>query len=188
VRSTAVASLGSIDHETVLPAVLIGLADESRIVRAAAARTLSGLHCDRANAYVRVQETADAELLTRVAKACIKTGIAAQAVDRLISEDRHQAYEAFSLFSMLARANETDPIIEVIKTHRDEEVRLYAIRVLNEAGDSTLVPQLRQLAGQDGMSETVRTALLEILYKMDQEQPLIDLAESDNVTMTLHNS
>jgi HEAT repeat protein len=188
VRSAAVASLGSIDHESVLPAVLIALADESRIVRAAAARTLSGLHCDRADAYVQVQETDDRELLSRVAKACVKTGIAAQALERLISEDRHQAYEAFSLFSLLARANETDPIIDAIKTHRDEEVRLCAVRVLNVAGDSSLVPQLRELAGHDDMSENVRTALLEVLYKMDQGEPLMDLAASDNVPVTLHNS
>jgi HEAT repeat protein len=188
VRSAAVASLGSLDHESVLPAVLIALADESRIVRAAAARTLSGLHCDRADAYVRVQETDDRELLSHVAKACVKTGIAAQALERLISEDRHQAYEAFSLFSLLARANETDPILDAIKTHRDEEVRLCAIRVLNVAGDSSLVPKLRELAGHDGMSENVRTALLEVLYKMDQGEPLMDLAASDNVPMTLHNS
>lgn len=188
VRSAAVASLGSIDHESVLPAVLIALADESRIVRAAAARTLSGLHCDRADAYVRVQETADPELLSHVAKACIKTGIAAQAVDRLVSEDRHQAYEAFSLFSLLAHAHETDPIVEAIKTHRDEDVRLCAIRVLNLAGDASLVPKLQEIAAQEDMSENVRTPLLELLYKLDQSEPLIDIAASDNVPVTLHNS
>ncbi len=188
VRSAAVSSLGSIDHESVLPAVLIALADESRIVRAAAARTLSGLQCDRADAYVRVQETADPALLSKVAKSCIKTGIAAQAMDRLVSEDRHQAYEAFSLFSLLAHAHETDPILDVIKTHRDEDVRLCAIRVLSVAGDASLVPKLQEIAAQEGMSENVRTPLLELLYKMDQSEPLLDLAASDNVPVTLHNS
>ncbi len=62
VRAAAVASLGSIDHESVFAPVLIGLGDESRIVRAAAARTLTGLHFDRADAYVRVMETAEPEI------------------------------------------------------------------------------------------------------------------------------
>jgi HEAT repeat protein len=194
VRAAAVASLGSIDHESVFAPVLIGLSDESRIVRAAAARTMTGLHFDRADAYVRVMETAEPDLLRQVAKACVSTGIAAQAVDRLASEDRRQAYEAFSLFSLLARAQETQPIIDVIESHRDDEVRLCAVRVLNMAGQSSVVPKLRELAARESLSENVRTSVLEALYKLDQDQPLVDLNItndlnlSDNEPVFLHNS
>jgi HEAT repeat protein len=194
VRAAAVASLGSIDHESVLGPVLIGLSDESRIVRAAAARTLTSLHFDRADAYVRAMETADSAMLRKVAQACVSTGIVGQAVDRLASEDRRQAYEAFSLFSLLARAGETQPIIDVIETHRDEEVSLCAVRVLNMAGQSDVVPKLRELAARESLSENVRTAVLEALYKLDQDQPPIDLNVtndlnvSDNEPMFLHNS
>lgn len=188
VRAAAVASLGSIDHESVFAPVLLALADESRTVQAAAARTLTGLHFDRADAYVRVMETADAETMRKVALACVKTGIVAQAVDRLASEDRHQAYEAFSLFSLLARANETKPITDVIESHQDEEVRLCAVRVINLAGQSAIAPKLREIVAREGMPENVRTAVLEVLYKLDQDQPLLDLNQSDNVPVTLHNS
>lgn len=189
VRAAAVASLGSIDHESVFAPVLLALADEARIVQAAAARTLTSVHFDRADAYVRVMETAPPEMLRHVAKACIKTGIAAQAVDRLASEDRHQAYEAFSLFSLLARANETAPIIAVIENHQDEEARLCAVRVINLAGQSAIAPKLREIVALDGMPENVRTAVLEVLYKLDQDQPPpLDLTPSDNVPMSLHNS
>jgi len=188
VRAAAVSSLGAIDHESVFAPVLIALGDESRIVRAAAARTLTSLHFDRAEAYVRVTETADADLLSKVAHACVNTGIMAQAVDRLASEDRRQAYEAFSLFSLLARAQETEPIVDVIASHRDDEVRLCAVRVLNMSGQSSVVPKLRELAANDGLSENVRTAVLEALYKLDQDQPPIDLNVSDNEPVFLHNS
>jgi HEAT repeat protein len=188
IRSAAVTGLGAIDHESVFASVLIALADDSREVRAAAARTLNGLHFDRANAYVRVMETADKETLQTVARACVKTGIAAQAIDRLTSEDRHQAYEAFSLFSLLARANESKPILDTIQNHKDEEVRLCAIRALNAAGQAELAPQLRTMASGEGISENVRTALLEVLYKLDQDQPVFDLASSDNGALSLHNS
>jgi len=188
VRAAAVSSLGAIDHESVFAPVLIALGDESRIVRAAAARTLTSLHFDRAEAYVRVMETAEPGLLQKVAQACMSTGIAAQAVDRLASEDRRQAFEAFSLFSLLARAQETQPIVDVIENHRDEEVRLCAVRVLNMAGQSSVVPKLRELAAGDGLSENVRTAVLEALYKLDQDQPPIDLNVSDNEPVFLHNS
>lgn len=181
VRSVAITSLGSIDHESVLAPVLIALADESRIVRAAAARTLTSLHFDRADAYVRVTETADPDTLRRVARACISTGIIAQAVDRLASEDRHQAYEAFSLFTLLARANETDPIIDAIQNHKDDEVRLCAVRVLNVAATPEVAPNLREMIASESMPESVRTALLEVLYKLDQELP----AAETQVTTTL---
>jgi HEAT repeat protein len=188
VRSAAVTGLGSIDHESVFAPVLIALADESREVRAAAARTLTGLHFDRADAYVRVMETADSDTLRSVAKACIKTGIVAQAVDRLASEDRHQAYEAFSLFSLLAKAHETQPILDAIQNHKDEEVRLCAIRVLNVAGQPDLAPVLRDMVSGEALPESVRTAMLEVLYKLDQDPPVFDLSPSDNGAMSLHNS
>jgi HEAT repeat protein len=200
VRAAAVSSLGSIDHESVFGPVLIGLGDESRIVRAAAARTMTSLHFDRADAYVRLLETADQDLMKKVAQACVATGIVAQAVDRLASEDRRQAYEAFSLFSLLARAHETGPIVDAIEKHRDEEVRLCAVRVLNMAGESSVVPKLRELAARESLSENVRTAILEALYKLDQDQPPVDLNVandlnvtqdlnvSDNEAVFLHNS
>jgi HEAT repeat protein len=188
IRSAAVTGLGSIDHESVFAPVLIALADDSREVRAAAARTLTGFHFDRADAYVRVMETADPDTLKTVAQACIKTGIVGQAVDRLASEDRHQAYEAFSLFSMLAKANETQPILDAIANHKDDEVRLCAVRVLNVAAQPDLAPTLREMISREGMPANVRTALLEVMYKLDREQPVFDPGASDNSAVSLHNS
>ena len=188
VRAAAVVSLGSIDHESVFAPVLIALSDETREVRAAAARTLTSLHFDRAEAYVRVMEKAEPETLRDVARACIKIGIVSQTADRLASEDRRQAYEAFSLFSLLARANETDPILDTIQNHKDIEVRLCAVRVLSVAGEPDVVPKLRELVALEGMPEKVRTAMLEVLYKLDQKQTVFDLTTSDNDAVTLHNS
>jgi HEAT repeat protein len=172
VRATAVASLGAIDHESVFGAVLVALADEARDVRAAAARALSRLSFDRAEAYVRVIETADAEELTEAARACIKTGMAAQALDRLASDDRRQAYEAFSLLSLLAKANEVHPILEAIERHADVNVRLIAVQLLGVSGQPEFAKPLRHLAVCEGMPEQVRTALLEAVYKIDQMLPV----------------
>lgn len=171
VRAAAVSSLGVIDHESVFAAVLISFADESREVRAAAARSLSRLRFDRADAYVRLLETANVETLGNVARACITCGMAAQAIDRLVSDDRRQAYEAFSLLSILAKAGETAPLLNAIEHHADVNVQLAAIRLLGLAGQPNVADQLRQLAVRDGLSEKLRTALLEVVYKIDQAQP-----------------
>lgn len=169
VRAAAVTALGAIDHESVFAPVLIALADETREVRAAAARSLSSLHFDRAEAYSRVMKYADLKTLQDFARACVTTGIAAQAVDRLASEDRRHAQEAFALYSVLAKAGEFQPIFETIEKHREVAVKLAAVRVLNVAGNSEAAPKLRELVAMEGMPEEVRTSLLELLYKFDKE-------------------
>lgn len=168
VRSAAVTSLGTIDHESVFAPVLMAFADEAREVRAAAARALSRLNFNRADAYVRLMETSDAETLTQVALACIHAGMARQAVDRLASVDRRQAYESFTLLSLLAKAGETEPILETIENHRDEEARLSAIKILGMYGQPAVLQPLRKLAVVDGIPEAVRMALMEVVYKIDQ--------------------
>lgn len=171
VRAAAVASLGEIDHESVFAPVLMAFADEAREVQAAAARALSRLSFNRADAYVRIIETADEESLANVARACIKARMAAQAIDRLASEDRRQAYEAFSMLSLLAQANETGPILDAIAEHSDVNVQMAAVRLLGMTGRPEVAQQFRQLVVRDGLPEKVRTALLEIVYKIDQALP-----------------
>jgi hypothetical protein len=131
---------------------------------------LTGLSFDRADAYVRVIETANAGTLQHVAQACIKAGIVSQAMDRLASNDRRQAYEAFSLLSLLAKANEMQPILDAIEHHRDTDVRLCAVRVLGLSGQPQVAQELRQLAGRDDIPDVVRTSILAVIYKADQAQ------------------
>jgi HEAT repeat protein len=171
VRAAAVSSLGCIDHESVFSAVLVALADEARDVRAAAARSLSRLSFDRAEALVRVIETSDVNELGKVARACIQTGMAAQALDRLSSDDRRQAYEAFSLLSLLAKANEAQPILDAVENHTDWNVRLIAVQVLGASASAEIGMKLRHLAIRESIPEQVRTALMEVVYKLDEMQP-----------------
>ena len=168
VRAAAVTSLGVIDHESVFAPVLIAFVDEAREVRAAAARALSRLNFNRADAYARLLESADVETLNRVAHACIDAGMAKQALDRLGSEDRRQAYEAFTMLSLLARAGQVEPVMEAVKDHRNEDVRLAAVKILGIYGKAEVLPNLRELAVTDGIPEQVRMALMEVVYKIDQ--------------------
>ncbi len=168
IRSNAIFSLGSIDHESVFPAILVGMADESREVRAAAARALNRLSFDRADAYVRVIETSDEATIREVAQACVQAGIVSQNVDRLASSDYRQAYETFSLICLLAKANLNEPILDTIVNHSSMQVRLSAIHLLAVTGQPGVFEHLRELAVRDGVGEEVKTALLEAMYKLDQ--------------------
>ena len=171
IRALAVSGLAFIDHESVFPAVLIGMADESREVRAASARALSRLNFDRSEAYVYVLQTSDEETLGNVAQACIKAGIVSQNIDRLASGDRRQAYEAFALVSLLAKARLIGPVLEAIQQHRDPSVRLRAVSLLAATGQTYVFEQLQLLAARDEIDEEVKTALLEGMYKLEQVRP-----------------
>jgi len=168
VRSLAVSSLGFIDHELVFPAVLIGMADESRDVRAAAARALSRLSFDRTAAYGTLVRVADDQTLRDVAQACIKAGIVSQNIDRLASRDRRQAYEAFCLISLLAKAGVTAPILEAIENHQNMGVRLSVIHLLASTGDDSVFEQLQQIAGNDELAEEIKIAALNEMYTIQQ--------------------
>jgi HEAT repeat protein len=172
VRAAAIASLAAIDHHSVFVSIVVALVDESREVRAAAARSLSILSLNRADAYARIAAHADQKTVRDVALACIKSGIAKQAVDRLCGGDRWQSYEAFATLAVLASANEFALIFETVEQHPDQNVAIAAARVLGVAGRSEALPGLRQLAVRDSISETLRTVVLEVIYKIDQSQPV----------------
>ena len=170
IRSVAISGLGSIDHESVFSSVLIGMADESREVRAAAARSLTRLSFDRADAYVRVIESGDEETIRSVAKACTQAGIVSQNLDRLSNCDHRQAYETFSLICLLSKAQMNQPVLDAIADHPRIDVRLKAVHLLASTGQPEVFDQLRELALKDGVNEVVKTALLEGMYKLDQER------------------
>ncbi len=167
VRATAVTSLGIIGHESVFAAVLIGMADEAREVRAAAARALSRLSFDRADAYVRVIESSDEETMQRVARACVTAGLATQALNRLASEDRRQAYEAFSLLTLVVKGGEGEIIFAAVEHVGELNVRLAAARLLALQGQAETVKRLRSVALGNGTPEKLRNAILEAIYRDD---------------------
>lgn len=168
VRSAAVASLAAIDHESVFSSILKALADEAREVRAAAARGISRLSFDRADAYVRLSETESAADLQKVAQAFDQAGFTTQMIDRLAHEDRRQSYEAFALLSLCAKAGECGKLLSAIESHANQNVRLAAVRVLSLAEQTACAATLRQLAVREGMPEEVRAQILEAIYKLDQ--------------------
>lgn len=170
VRSASVSSLGVIDHESVFPAVLVALGDDAREVRAAAARALSRLSMNRGDAYTRIVEAAGADEISRVAKACVSTGMAAQALDRLASSDRWQEYESFALLSMLMHAKEIAPIMDAIANHPQLSVRLAAIHLLSVSANPNLAKPLKVFAKQKELPDEVRAALVEVAERMSQMQ------------------
>ncbi|HKE60507.1 MAG TPA: HEAT repeat domain-containing protein [Pyrinomonadaceae bacterium] len=175
IRSAALGSLAAIDHQSVFPALLIGMADESREVRAAAARSLSHLSFDRSAGYVRIVETAAERILGEVADACIRAGIVTQNIDRLANSERNQAPEALALVRLLAKAGKTRPVLDAIENHQSIKVRVAAVHLLNATGNDEVTEALRHLALQKNQPEEVQTALLEAMHKQEHTRPISGL-------------
>ncbi|MBV9959363.1 MAG: hypothetical protein JO360_13135, partial [Acidobacteria bacterium] len=55
--------------------------------------------------------------------------------------------------------------------HADINTCLVAIQLLGNSGQPDIAPALRQLAVRETMPEQLRTALMEVVYKIDQMQP-----------------
>ena len=63
----------------------------------------------------------------------------------------------------------SQPVLDAISDHANGDVRIKAVHLLACAGQPEVADQLRELAVKDGMREDVKTALLEALYKLEQE-------------------
>jgi HEAT repeat protein len=182
-RSAAVSALCEIDHPTGFAPILLAVGDESREVRAAAARSFSRLSFERSDAYLTLAQTEPPERMAAIALACVKAGMASQAMDRLVSSDQRQAYESYALLSLLTKAGEFGPLLEAVAHHRSKDVRLCVLRLLIDTRDPRLVDQLRHLAVSEGISDEMRNALLEAIYKIQEggRQGRESVARSDNL-------
>ncbi len=192
VRAAATASLGITDHESVFEPVLLRLIDDAREVRAAAARSLSRFSFDRADAYVRVIENADEATLDSIARALVETGFAAQAIERLVSEDRHQAYEAFSVLSLIVKANQPQVVLDAVATHGDIGVRLALVRFLRISSNASALAQLKELDGQDDFPEDIRNAIAEANFTQEsdfnQTENIFDESQATTFAATLETN
>lgn len=131
-RSKAVSVLADFDHESVFETILLANADPTREVRASAARGLTKLSFDRADAWTRIAETNEEGRITQAARAAIESGFADMSFDRLVSKDYKQAYEAFTLMALLIEAGETEKIFTSLENNRNMDVRraiLHTIKV-----------------------------------------------------------
>jgi len=129
-RSKAVSVLSEFDHESVFEPILLANADPTREVRAAAARGLTKLNFDRADAWTRISETGEEGRIKQSARAAIESGFVDMSFDRLIHPDHRHAYEAFTLMALLIEAGETEKIFGVLESHRDMTVRRAILHII----------------------------------------------------------
>lgn len=141
-RSKAVTILSDFDHEAVFETILLANADPTREVRAAAARGLSKLTLDRANAWARITEVGDEGRVLQSAKAAVESGFVDMSFDRLVHPERKYAYEAFALMALLIKAGETKRIFGALENNKNLNVRKAILHTIKITRDQNALNEL----------------------------------------------
>lgn len=141
-RSKAVTVLSEFNHESVFETVLQATADPTREVRAAAARAMSKLTIDRADAWTRIFESGEEGRMRQSARAATESGFVQMSFDRLIHADEKYSYEAVALMALLIKAGETEEIFRVLETHKDTNVRKAILHVIKITKDRRALEEL----------------------------------------------
>lgn len=134
-RSKAVTILSEFNHESVFEPILQATADPTREVRAAAARALSKLTIDRADAWTRIFESEEEGRMRQVARAATESGFVEMSFDRLVHPDEKYSYEAFTLMALLIKAGETEEIFRTLENHKNMNVRKAILHVIKITKD-----------------------------------------------------
>ena len=165
-RSRAVTILSDFDHESVFSGILLACADPTREVRAAAARGLTRLSCDRADAWTRINETEEEGRMVQAARAAIEGDMVERTFSRLVHPDRKFAYEGFTLLALLIKANETKTIFNALEKHEDMNVRKAILHVIKVTKNQKALEGLSSLMNRNTLplelQEEVDKAIEEI--------------------------
>jgi hypothetical protein len=165
-RSKAVSVLTEFNHESVFEPILLACADPTREVRAAAARGLTRLSFDRADAWARIMDIKEEGRMRHAARAAIEGGFVERSYDRLVHRDPKHAYEAFVLLLMIVKSGETEQVFEAVRKHRDKKVRSALIHILKASKDSTARSLLYNLLEEKNLSVELRAEVDKAIAEM----------------------
>ncbi len=166
-RSKAASILATFDHESVFETVLLCCADPTREVRAAAARGLFRLSFDRADAWTRIAEAGDEFKMRQAARAAMEADLVLRSLDRLVHQDHKIAYEAFTLLALLIRTGETDEIFDAVENHRDDNVKLAFLRVVEVVQDERVLPRLEKMLSHLMIPKEMKDRIEEVIASFE---------------------
>jgi HEAT repeat protein len=169
-RVKALMTLSEFDHESVYEPILLACADPTREVRAAAARCLTKLSFNRADAWARITELKDTWRMKQSAKAAVESGLVERSFDRLVHNDYKHVYEAFALVALLIKAGETEPVLDRLDNHPDMNVRLAILHIIRVLDATNLLPHLYKVATDMTLPQDFSEALEKTIQQIGDLQ------------------
>lgn len=165
-RSKAIGVLTDFDHESVFETILLGCADPTREVRAAAARGLTRLSFDRAEAWTRLSEATEEGRVRQIARAALEGGFVERSFDRLIHRDKKHAYEAFVLLALIIKSGEVEALVDALKKHQDPKVRLAILHVFKVTKDSNALSYLYNMLEENKLPIELKQEIDKVIAEM----------------------
>lgn len=165
-RSKAISVLTDFDHESVFETILLGCADPTREVRAAAARGLTRLSFDRTDAWTRLLETSEKGRMRQIARAAIEGGFVERSFDRLIHRDKKYAYEAFVLLALIIKSSDVEVLMEALRNHKDPKVRLAILHVFKVIKNAEGLSSLYSLLEDKNLSSQLKQEIDKAIEEM----------------------
>ena len=73
-----------------------------------------------------------------IGAAIAASGVAAEAIENLVSESREETYNSLSILFVMAKTGEVEPLVKAIEEHPSDEVRRAVVKLLNLSGQSNV--------------------------------------------------
>jgi len=138
-RAAAVAEFARSNGTDAFDLIVKCFDDHSPHVRNAAARALRKLEPSRTvDLFNRALEEGSDERRRNIGAAIAASGLAAEAIDNLVSDSREDTYNALLILFVMAKAGEVQPLIQAIEDHENVEVCRAVIKLLNLTGQTKL--------------------------------------------------
>lgn len=113
--------------------------DHSPHVRNAAARALRKLEPHKSvDLFNRALEEGSPQRRKNIGSAIAASGLAGEAIENLVSENREDTYNSLSILFVMAKTGEVQPLVEAIEEHENEEVCRAVLKLLTLSGQSEI--------------------------------------------------
>jgi hypothetical protein len=165
-RADALSQVAQLDPDEAFSLITSLFDDRSAEVKNAAARALYELKPNRTDTFTRALREASPELRGQITKALVGSGLAAEAIDNLVSENQEETYDAFSMLCLMAKAGEFQSILHTIEMHPSSAVKLSVIKLLTFCNLPEIIPAFRNLAVRGLLPIEIRSALLASIYAL----------------------
>lgn len=134
-RAAAVAELARSRPPDAFALITNCFDDHSAHVRNAAARALRKLEPGRTvDLFNRALEQASAERRRNIGAAIAASGVATEAIENLVGENREDTYSALSILFVMAKTGEIEPLERAIEAHPDDEIGRAVTKLLALSG------------------------------------------------------
>jgi hypothetical protein len=135
-----------------------------------AVRALYELDPDRAASFFNLAlRESSPQRRRKIGAALTGSGLVNDAIDNLAAAGHENLYSAFSLLFLVAKAGEVQPLIRLIESHPNIELRLAVIRLLASSGEPDIIPALQSL-DTTHLPSTVQSAVTEVISQLTQSE------------------